>query len=46
MVVIANVIPKLQNVKDLVRRLYKKSRFRTTFDSRNVKACPTLVKSA
>ena len=46
MVVIANVIPKLENVKDLVRRLNKKSRFRTTFDSQNVKQCPTLVKSA
>ena len=44
--VIANVLSKLQNVKDLVRPLSKKRRFRTSFDSQHVKASETLVKSA
>ena len=38
MIVIANVFPKLQTVKILVRPLSKKRRFRTRFDSEHVKA--------
>ena len=45
MIVIANVFRKLQTVKDLVRPLSKKSRFRTPFDSQHVKGSQTLVKS-
>ena len=37
MIVIANVFPKLQTVKILVRPLSKKRRFRTRFDSQHVK---------
>ena len=44
MVVIANVLPILQTIKDLVRRLYKRSRFRTTFDGQNIKGSTTLLK--
>ena len=44
-IVIANVLPILQTVKDLVRPLSKKRRFRTSFDSENVKGSLTLVKS-
>ena len=44
-VVIANVFSKLQNVKDLIRPLSKKRRFRTSFDSQHVKASETLLKS-
>ena len=46
MIVIANVFPKLQTVKDLVRPLSKKRRFRTCFDSQHVKASQILSKSA
>ena len=47
MIVIANVFPILQTVKDLVRPLSKKEQhLRTSFDSRYVKASETLVKSA
>ena len=45
-VVIANVFPKLQNVKDLVRPHSKMCYFRTSFDSEHIKASETLVKSA
>ena len=45
-IVIANVFPKLQTVKDLVRRFSKKRRFRTSFNSQHVKELQTLVKSA
>ena len=38
MIIIANVFPKLQTVKNFVRRLSKKLRFRTRFDSQRVKA--------
>ena len=38
MMVIANVFPKLQAVKNLGRTLSKKRRFRTRFDSEHVKA--------
>ena len=44
--VIANVFPKLQNVKDLLRALSKKRRFRTSFDSQDVKGSLTLRTSA
>ena len=45
-IVIANVFPKLQTVKDSVRRFSKKRRFRTSFDSQYVKGPQTIVKSA
>ena len=38
-IVIANVFPKLQNVKDLVKPLSRKHRFRTSFDTRHVNGC-------
>ena len=44
--VIANIFPKLQTVKDLVWAVSKKSRFRTSFDSQLAKVSQTLVKSA
>ena len=37
---------KLQNVKNVVRPLFKKHRSRTPFDSQNGKGSKTLVKSA
>ena len=46
MILIANVSPKLQAVKDLVRPHSKKSRFKTSFDSQHVKVSQTVVKSA
>ena len=46
MIVIANVFPKLQNVKDLVKPVSWKHRFRNSFDSQQVNGCQTLVKSA
>ena len=46
MIVIANVFPKLQTVKKLVKPLCRKRRFRTSFDSQRVNWCQTLVKSA
>ena len=45
MIVIANVFPKLQTVKILVRPLSKKRRFRTRFDSQHAKASQILAKS-
>ena len=45
MIVIANVFPKLQTVKILVRPLSKKRRFRTRFDSQHVKTSEILAKS-
>ena len=45
MIVIANVISILQTIKDLVRPLSKKRRFRTYFDSQQVKGSESLVKS-
>ena len=38
MIVIANIFPKLQTVKSLVRTLSKKRRFRTRFDRQDLKA--------
>ena len=45
MIIIANVFPKYQTVKILVRPLSKKRRFRTRFDSEHVKASQMLAKS-
>ena len=45
-IVIANVFPKLQNVKDLVRSLTEKRRVITSFDSQHVIRSQTLVKSS
>ena len=44
-IIIANLFPKLQTVKNLVRTLSKKRRFRTKFDSQHVKAFQILAKS-
>ena len=46
MIVIANLFPILQTVKDLVRPLSNKRRFRTSFDNQHVKVSETLVKTA
>ena len=46
MIVIANVFLILQTVKDLIKALSKKCRFRTSFGSQQVKGSQTLVKSA
>ena len=46
MIVIATLLWKLQNVKDLVRPLSKKHPFRTPVDIQHVKGSQTLVKSA
>ena len=46
MIVKTNVFPKLKTVKDVVRQMSKESRFRTPFDSQQVKGSQTLVKSA
>ena len=45
MIVTANVFQKLQNVQNLLRSLSKKRRFRTRFDSQNVKPFQILAKS-
>ena len=44
MIVIANVLTRLQTVKILVRPLSKMRRFRKRFDSQHVKALQILVK--
>ena len=46
MIVIINVFPKLQTVKDLVKPLSRKRCFRTSFDSQHVNGCQTPVNSA
>ena len=46
MIVVGNVFRKLQAVKELVRPLSKKRRFRTPFDSQHFKGSQTLVKLA
>ena len=43
-IVIANVFPKLQTVKNFVRRLCKKRHFETRFDSQHVKLSRILAK--
>ena len=45
MIVIANVSPKLETVKILVRPLSRKCRFRTRFDSQYAKASQKLATS-
>ena len=45
MIVIATVLRNFQAVQDLVRLLYKKHCFKTTFDSQIVKGSQTLLKS-
>ena len=45
-IVIANVLPELQTVKDLVRPLSKKRHFRTSFNIQHVKWSQTLAKYA
>ena len=45
-IVMANVFSKLRTVKDLVKPLSKKRRFRPSFDSQHVKGSQTLVKFA
>ena len=42
---IGNVFPKLETLKDVVRALSKKRRFRTSFESQHVKGYQTLLKS-
>ena len=44
-IVIANVSPKLENMKNLFTILSKKRRFRPCFDSQHVKASQILWKS-
>ena len=46
MIVIPTLFRKLETVKDIVRPLSKKHRFRTPFDSQHVKGPQTLVKFA
>ena len=46
MIVIANVFSRLQTLKDLVKRLSKDRRFRTSFGNQHVKWFQTLVRSA
>ena len=44
MIVIANVFSKLQTVKDLVKPLSRKRRFRASFDCQRVNGCQRHVK--
>ena len=46
MIAIATLFRKLQTVKDLVRQLFKKHRFRNSFNNQHVKESQTLVKFA
>ena len=46
MFVIATIFPKLHTVKDLIRPLFKKHRFRNSFDNQHVKESQSLVESA
>ena len=46
MIVIVNVFPKSQTVKDLITPLSEKRCFRISFESEHVKGSQTLVKSA
>ena len=46
MIVIATLFRKLQTVKKLVRPLFKKHRFRNSFDNQHIKESQTLVKFA
>ena len=44
MTLIAYISPTLQNVKDMVRQMFKLFRFRAPSDSQHVKGSQTLVK--
>ena len=46
MIAIAPLFRKLQTVKDLVRPLFKKNRFRNSFHNQHFKESQTLAKSA
>ena len=46
MTVIATLFPKLQTVKDFVGLLFKKHRFRNSFENQHVKESESLVKSS
>ena len=46
MIIIATLSLKLQTVKDLVRPVPKKHRFKTSFDIQHIKGSQTLLKSA
>ena len=46
MIVIANVFPKLETAKDLVKPVSIKRRFGISFDSQHVNGCEALMKSA
>ena len=45
-IVKATLFRKLQTVKDLIKPLSEKYRFRRPFESQHVKGCQTLVRSA
>ena len=45
MMVVANIFLKLQTVKNFVTRLFKKCRFGTRLNSRDMKVFPILAKS-
>ena len=45
MSLIAFVFPRLRTAKDVVRKMVKKPRFRTPFDSQHTKGCQNLLKS-
>ena len=46
MIAIPTLFRKLQTVKDLVRPLFKKHRFRNSFENQHVKDSQSLVKAA
>ena len=46
MIATATLFRKLNTVRELVKPLFKKHRFRTTFDSQHIKGSQILVKSA
>ena len=46
MILIATLLRKLHNVKNVIRPLFKKHRSRTPFKGQHVKGSETLVKSA
>ena len=46
MIVIATLFRRLKTIKDLVKPLLKKYRFRNAFDDEHVKESPTLAKPA
>ena len=46
MTLVFYVFPKLETAKNVVRKISKKTRFKTPFDSQHVKGSQTLFKSA